>query len=248
MQQYSPWYHGRPQIALYSGGVLGGFSDPLNATTLNFTHSGDAKPIISSAVDSLGQVLDPIAYLPKPTEIEIELTHADRTLWAAHLMGTGAAYSRSSATATSVTATLILNEWVQLYDTNGEPIRHISNVTITGKTLGTDFSVLETMGMVKALTVGTAGSQTIEVDLSALSGDVVTAGTSDSLSFSVQMEVANHTDGAGGFLWVPKVTVIPSEAAKLIGMDKSTLKFKGYVVKLDNKPLYKHYPSVVAAP
>jgi hypothetical protein len=240
------WFHGQMMIALFAGTTLGGYSDPVNSVDLNLTHSGDAKPLISSGVDNLGQMIH-LDYMPKPTEIEFTVNQSNRALLAASLLGTGSTFSQAADAAGEATVTLIRDAWVQIVDADGNPVRHISDVAIATMTEDEDFAVLPTLGMVKALTAGATGEQDLTYKAAALTGDTIIAGTEGSISFAIQMEVKNHSTGNKGFLRIPKVTVLPAEAAKLVNENRNQLKFKGFVIQLPGSPVYQFDPVVSVA-
>jgi hypothetical protein len=240
------WFHGAIMIAMFTGTALGGYSDPVNSIDLNITHSGDAKPLISSGADNLGQVIE-LDYMPKPTEIEFTVNQSNRALLAASLLGTGSTFSQAANAAGTATVTLVRDAWVQLVDEDGKPVRHISDVAIATMTEGEDFAVLPSLGMVKALTADAAGEQDLTYKSAALTGETIIAGTEGSIRFAIQMEVKNHSTGEKGFLRIPKVTVMPAEAAKLVNENRNQLKFKGYVLQLPGEALYQFDPVVSVA-
>lgn len=237
------WPYGRPQLALYTTQTdYGPFSDPLNAIDLSITHSGDDKAIPSTEPGSLGQALDPILYLPKPTKISFKLNHKDKMVFAAFMLAQNQTYSQDAATATSNTVTLSQEGWAQLKNTDGTPARNVVNVAITGKILGTDFAVLPDMGMVKALTSGAATSSTITFDTTAIAGTRVLAGKNTSLSFALQMRVEDNAGGPAHVLEIPKITVLPGSANKLVSMDNSEFDFSGTIVKTAGHEIYTLTP------
>lgn len=240
---FASLYHGQPQIALYKDGALGGYSDPCNVTELKFQLLGDAKIVSSGAKGELGQALD-LVYVGKPTTFELTINRSNRDLLAAALLGTGSAYSQDAATAQTATATLILNEWVQLKDATGEPIRNIANVTITSKVLGTDFAVLGKQGQIKALTSGCAGSHSITCDMGGVTGSTIVVATESKIEFSVNMLVNNAQTEKEGFLWIPKAICLPGDAAQFMVTDHNTWKFTGHIIKMPGLPLVRLSPEL----
>jgi hypothetical protein len=233
------WYKGNLQIALYVAGVLGAWSDVMNGTKVTVKPDGDKKTRASNQIADYGQAKE-VRYIPKPTEAEIEFDEANLELLTAALLGTSSAFSQDAGTAQSATVTLVQGKWVSLGKLN------VSNVAITGKTLGTDFLVNARLGQVKALTVGTAGSQTVNFDVGAVAGDKIVAGTQSAIDINLLMEVENNSDGSSGLLEIPKISVLPSAVFTFLGAkDFQTLSFKGDIIKLDGQDLFTFKPNLV---
>lgn len=231
------WFSGDIRIARYSNGVLGGFSDPINASKLEITHSGDKVQRISNGRDDQGEAIE-TRYMKKPTEFSIGFDEGHRELLAMAVLGTASAYSQSAAEAQSATVTLVLDQWVSLGKYN------VSNVTITDKVLGTDFDLHGRLGLIKALKEDMVGSQTVNFDVGAIAGDKIVAGTDRIIDLSILMDVMNNADGQPGILTIPKVSVLPSTALALISQEYSTLEFSGDVIKMPGQDLYTFLPNL----
>lgn len=231
------WFSGDLQIARYTGSVMGGYSDIINGIKLTIKVDGDAKRIPSNLTDSFGQThfLD---YMPKPTEIDFELSKMTRRLLADQLLGTHSAFTQSSGTSQTASPTLIQDEWVPI----APGVINVSSVAITGKTAGTDFDVLPKQGLIKALNSGTAGAQTVTYNKGAVTGGKIIAGTEKAISFGILMWAENTSTGEQGLLKVPKVTVLPSKAMEFLGAkDYTTAPFKGDVIALPGQSLFEFY-------
>jgi hypothetical protein len=232
------WYKGDLQIARYSGATLGGYSDVLNGLKVTIKADGDPKRITSNKIADFGQT-QKLSFMPKPTEVEIEVSDPVRHIFAAALLGTDSAFSQSAAASQSVTVTLIEGQWVKLGKYN------VENVAITSKVLGTDFDVLPKLGMIKALNSGTAGSQTVTFDAGAVAGDKIAIGTRNVIDFAVLMLVENNADGLQGILEIPKISVTPAKAFELLGAkDYQSAAFKGEIISLTGQDPATFYPNL----
>lgn len=238
------WYKGNLQVAIIGAGYAGNmttlaFSDVLNGTKLTIKPDGDKKVRSSTQVEDFGEAKE-VRYMKKPTEIEFGFDEATGEILAAALLGTHSAYSQDAAASQTATLTLVQDKWVSLGALN------VSNVAITGKTLGTDFLVNARLGLVKALTVGTAGSKSITFDVGAVAGDKIVAGTETVIDYALLMEVENSSDGLPGILEIPKVSVIPGQVFTFLGAkDFQDVNFKGDVIKMPNKDLFTFKPNLV---
>jgi hypothetical protein len=233
-------FHGALQLAKLPGMV---FSEKLSAQAVNFKHDSDLKVIISSDADDSYQAIDAIG-TPKPTEVEFELTHADRQIIAAQMLGTDSALTQTAQAGAQQGVILSQLGWTQVFDASGMPVNGMANVAIAGKSEGVDFAVMENLGMVKALNVGAEGQQAITYDRKAGAGSLVLAATEDFLEFSMVMETANAKTKKHGFLWVPKIIMTPNQAMMLMDTKPNTYKFKGFVMKVPGKPLYAFKPEL----
>lgn len=238
------WWIGDLRIAVVGRTFQGdldslAWSDPLNGTTLTAKHDGDKKMRQSTQAGDFGQAKE-IQYMPKPTELEVGVDAANIDLLAASILGTASAFTQGAVPSGSATKTLVLDRWVSL------GVLNLSGVTITGKTEGTDFVVDPVLGLVKALTSGTAGQQTIAYTAGAVAGDKIQAGTETMIFLALMMKVVNNSDGLPGLLTIPKVAVMPSAAQQFIGAkDFQDTKFKGDIIKLPNLDLYTFIPNLV---
>jgi hypothetical protein len=232
------WFKGDLLVARWTGNTLGGFSGPLNGMKVSLKPDGDPKRIQSNMLADFGQSKK-LSYMPKPTEAELELSDITRPVLAAALLGTDSAYSQDAETTQSATVTLIEGQYVKL------PHINVSNVAISGKVEGTDYVVLEKLGMVKALDSATAGSKSVTYDAGAVAGDKIIGGTNNVVDFSIEMLVENNSDGKQGILRIPKISVTPAKAMELLGAkDYQTLAFKGEVISLPGQELFTFMPNL----
>ena len=223
------WYKGDLQIARYSGDTLGAYSKVLNGLKLTIKADGDPKRITSNNIADFGQTKK-LSYMPKPTEVDIEISDPVRTIFAAALLGTDTSFTQSASTGSTANLTLVLDMWVPIGKYN------VSSVAISGKVLDTDFRVLPKLGLIMALNSGCAGAQTVTYSAGAVAGDKIAVGTSNVIDFAVLMLVENNSDSLQGILEIPKVSVTPAKAFELLGAkDYQSAAFKGEIISLPGK-------------
>lgn len=162
------------------GGVYKGFIDLGNCTEFALSEKGDQKTRESRRRGTAGQALSTVTR-KKPSEFSItwdEQGNPENMALSTH--GSLADLSQSALTTQTTTVVLVLNKWVEI----APGVRNVTNVAITGKVLGTDFDVNARLGLIRALTSGTAGSQTVDYDRGARTGQVITG--------SVQPVIRGH--------------------------------------------------------
>jgi hypothetical protein len=155
------------------GGAYQGFVSLGNCTEFALSEKGDQKTRESRLRGTAGQALSTVTR-KKPSEFSItwdEQGSPGNVALSVH--GTLADLSQSAAAAQTATPTLVLNRWVEI----AAGVRNTTGVGITGKVLGTDFSVNERLGQIMALNAGTAGSQTVTYTRGARTGQVIDAST-----------------------------------------------------------------------
>lgn len=170
------WFKGDLFIARYNDEVLGGYTGPLNAVKVTLLASGDPKRVVSNMRADFGQN-KALAYMPKPTEFEMELSSITRPLMAAGLLGTDSDYTQASGSHTSVSLTLIKDYWVETGYLNISNVRYPVTVT-PGSNTGNG-----TMGTV-TVTPATAqtGNYTVSITATAVNGGTFSVTKPDSTS------------------------------------------------------------------
>jgi hypothetical protein len=164
----------------YQNGAYLGFVALGNCESFEIKTDAETKERISRQRDTYGQVLSSVS-IGKPSTLSIAFNDAaaDNIALQTH----GAKYTMSQAalaTDTSETMTLIKNKWVEL----PSKTRNVGTVAVkvgtVAQTSGTDYVVLERMGMIKALTDTAATSVAVTYHKGAISGNLI-AGSQDAM-------------------------------------------------------------------
>lgn len=219
--------------------VFGGFDDPINFKELQITVDGDTIIQEDRGIDYFGQAKS-VNYQPKPTKIQATLDEFNTQLLADFLRGTLSTFSQSAATGETVTVTLIKDKWVDLGTMN------IDHVTITGKVEGTDFEVDKTLGHIRALTVGGAGSHAVSFDRGAIAGNkILIGGNTGPIYYGLSGRVKDHNSGTTGVLQIPQISIDPKTALDIIGAKgNQEAKFDAFAIVIEGSPLFSFFPDL----
>lgn len=231
------WFKGDAYVAIYSGSTLGAYDGPVNVTNLTIQTSGEIKRRISSGISDFGQAKETL-YMPQPTTAEFESDEMSLKLLAGMLLGSSSTLTQTNSSDQSATVVLVKDQWVDM------GVMNVGGVTISGLTEGTDFVVQRELGLIKALTVGGAGSKSVTYDRGAIAGDKIIGGTANVIQFALKVKVENNSDGQTGLLIVPKISVNPAGPMQFLGAtDFQKMSFSGEVNKLTGQDLFTFIPA-----
>lgn len=209
---------------LTSGGVAQGYLDAINCTKLALSQPDPTKITrVSNMRATLGQNLDVVQIANAP-EIAIDIDDAPADILAMALLGTVLTLTASSATGTAWNTTAKLGKWVYV----GR--KGLSALTVTGKTLGTDYAVDLAGGLVKALAGGTIADNAAiagTYDAAALSGSKITGLTNQTTLLKLLLIGTNLANGKAVRLEVDQAVVSPTGEIDLLGRKYVTTSLKG---------------------
>ena len=228
-------YTGTLKLGLYGlDGVFGGFFDPINFMELSISPQGKLITQPDLSIEYFGEVKS-AHVLNEATQIKFKLDEANLELMAAYLRATSTTFSQSASTAATATKVLIKDRWIYL------GARNIGNVTITGKTAGTDFVVDPEGGFIKALTTGGAGSQSITFDKGAIDGSKIVSGRNAPIMLSLEGKVQNLVSGKTGRIIIPKLCADAKTAMMIVGgKENQNWEYDAFAMVPDsNSPSYQ---------
>lgn len=218
--------------------TFGGYdAEVVNFQQLDINPEGTQLVVADKGIANYGQAKY-VDNVPKPTKVAIQMDEFTRELLADLLRGLLSTFSQSNGTG-SATVTLVKDKWVDLGTMN------IDAVVIGTKVLGTDYKVDKVLGQVMALTVDTAGQQTVTFNKGAISGHKIVAGNTKTILLGLAGQVKNHHSGETGVLTIPKMAIDPKSALALINEKNQEGKFDGLVmVPPDGSAPWTFYPTV----
>lgn len=222
---------GDVMLALYTSGVVGPYSDPINATELVLNQpAADVKTRTSRGKAAYGTTLGSVS-LPKAEELSLKFDEAGASLFALALRGTASSFTQTSATAQGFSITAKLGYWVKL------PFYPITpgSVVITGKTENTDFAINYDAGMIKALVGGSiADGATVNgtAGRDATSGSVIAGGIISSVTAALLLDGVNKDTGKRCRMEIDKVELAAEGDRNMIAEDYLSTSLKGTIILL----------------
>ncbi len=222
---------GDVMLALYTSGVVGPYSDPINASELVLNQpAADVKTRPSHGKSNYGTTLGSVS-LPKAEELSLKFDEASASLLALALRGSASTFTQTSAAAQAFSITAKLGYWVKL------PFYPITaaSVTVSGKTEGVDFSINYDAGLFKALPGGSiADGATVAGTASreATSGSVISGGIVSSVTAALLLDGVNKDTGKRCRLEIDKVELSAEGDRNMIAEDYLSTSLKGTIILL----------------
>lgn len=168
------------------------------------------------------------------TELQLNFNAANADLYALLFLGTTTALSVSGSTvASEVIADMEHDKPYKVAHEN------ISALAVTGKTLGTDFEIVDAkLGLVRILSTGTIADGS-DVDFAytyaGITGTTVNVGTESKVDVKLIGNLRNRETQVYSQMIVPKVTLSPNNAIQLIADDYATAELSGKCVLVDGE-------------
>lgn len=216
-------------LALYTSGVVGPYSDPINATELVLSQpAADVKTRPSRGKANYGTTLGSVS-LPKAEELSLKFDEAGASLFALSLRGTASTFTQSAASSQAFSITAKLGYWVKLPFYPVTP----ASVVISGKTEGTDFAINYDAGLIKALAGGSiADGATVAgtADKDATSGNVIVGGIVSSITAALLLDGVNKDTGKRCRMEIDKVELAAEGDRNLIAEEYLSTSLKGTII------------------
>lgn len=200
------------------GGVLAPPVGPLEGTRFAIQPNVEFQDMVSRGRGTSGQILESVP-TQQPADFSITLAEGAPEVLALGFMGSLAAFSQASGTASNEAVTALLGKWVFLSKTK------VSSVVVTdvaGTTTyvnGTDYIVNTDLGWIKALPGGAIADNTaIHVDFShaAITGQRISGATTPDLRARFTMDGVNRADGKDCKVTVFEAILAPDQAVDLL--------------------------------
>jgi hypothetical protein len=220
------------QLYLPNGTLSDTAIGPLAGTKLSVKTDADIKYRKSKRRDSHGRA-EGSAATHKPTMFGLAVNAADPSMLALLFMGVASVLNIASGTVSAESHDLPLDTWVKLEN------RNVASVTITGKTLGTDFAVNERVGLIMALSTGSivdGANTSINYSYGSVTGTRIAAGETSKIEVKLLFDGVNLEDDSAVFGTVPKLVLLPKTDINLLADDFVTTEFDGTAIKMDGQP------------
>lgn len=220
-----------------TGALTGNYLAINNAVKLALNKPApDLKQRVSKQNDNFGEALDQVEF-PKPTECSLSVDDTgDAEVLAWSLGGTKAGYTQASATASPITvAGITLGQWSDI----GK--RKLSNVVVKDSTdtstytAGTDYLLDAKAGFIMPLASGgidDASDLHLTADVPALTGDVVSVGTRQSISVRIDGDMRNLATGEQYHIVVPRAKLSAAGELDFMGEDFLVTQLTGTALAL----------------
>lgn len=196
---------------------------PIEGTKFTIKTDVDLKTRKSKQRATHGQVVGSSS-VNKPTMFGIGMNAVDAEMLALLYFGTTSVLGVAQGTVSAESHHLPHNQWVKLSQ------RNVSAVTISGKTLGTDFEVNSRMGLVRSLSTGSIADNaatSINFSYGAISGTRIAAGEVSKIEVELQFDGLNLEDNSDAFALIPKMILVPKTDINLLADDFVTVEFDG---------------------
>lgn len=222
-------YEGDIYAQRYVGGVLQSKAiGPFEVTIFAAKPANETKERQSNRLGQTGKTRGSVGRT-LATELKIGFNAANADLYAALFLGTSGALSVTGGTATAESVTSMEHD--KPYKLAHE---NISALTVTGKTLGTDFEIVDAkLGLVRTLSTGTIANNattSFNYTYTAFTGTRVNIGTESKLDVKLLGNVKNRETGVSSRMVVPQVTLSPSSDINLIDNEYATAEVTGKCV------------------
>lgn len=210
-------------ISRYENGTWTNYEGPFEADEFSIKPNSELKEQVSKGKTTYGQVIESVS-LAKPADFTATLTEVNKQTLAIALLGSSATLTQTSSTVTGESVTVALDKWVALAKQN------VSNVVISGMTLGTDFIVNNTLGWIKFLSTGSAtegASKSVAYSAGAVSGTRISGGTASDIRARFKFDGVNKADGLPCIVTVHEAVVSSSDAVDFLAGDFGKVKLPG---------------------
>jgi hypothetical protein len=214
---------------------------PIAANKLAIKADAERKQRMSKGRDNYGQAVATVS-VRKPTAVSLGLDAVDPKMLAVAFLGTDSVLAASGGTVTGETHNLPSGVWVKLAQAN------VSEVTISSKTLGTDFIVNARVGLIMALESGSivdGASTSIAYSYGAMAGATIAGGTVSAVDFELRFDGVNLESGTDAVGLIPRLTLIPKSDIDLLGDDLAKIELDGVCIKLPDQAEHTFTTDVV---
>ena len=218
-------------IDIIKAGVHQGLVGPFLADKFEIKANSELREKLSKGRLSYGQVAASAA-IPKPFDLNITLSEADKTGLSIALMGTATTITQAGGTLTAVDFTAKLNVWVPVGKLN---LTGTMTLTNSGATVtyveGTDYLVEREMGYVKAIaTIADGATLKLTSTYGAVSGDQIKGATDTAVRAKFVFSGTNLADGTPAVVTVHEAVVASEAAVDFLADQFATVPLKGRMV------------------
>lgn len=176
-------------IAAYVSGVKQPYEGPFECRKFEIKPNSELKELVSKGRSTYGQVIESVP-VPKPADVNVELSEVNNRSLSIAMFGTSAALTQTAG-AISDSVTLILNQWVPLSKGRLNPAIPVTIATLVE---GTDFIVNYQLGWVKAILSGAAGARTVSGTALAIAGTTISGMTQTQVRVGFLLDGKNFAD------------------------------------------------------
>lgn len=176
-------------IAAYVAGVKQPYEGPFECRKFEIKPNSELKELVSKGRSTYGQVIESVP-VPKPADVNVELSEVNNRSLSIAMFGTSAALTQTAG-AVSESITLVFDRWIPLSKGRLDPTIPVTIATLVE---GTDFIVNYTLGWVKAILAGAAGAHTVAGTALAIAGTTISGMTQTQVRVGFLLDGKNFAD------------------------------------------------------
>lgn len=216
-------------LARYVNGAFEEYTGPFECSRFEIKPNVELREQISKGRGTYGQVIETVA-LQQPADLSVDLTEVNRESLAIALLGTTAALSQTSGTASNEAITAKLDKWVPLSKASVSSVVVTNVAGTTTYVAGVDYIVNPQLGWVKALTGGaiTEGLG-LHVDFAygTITGSEIKGATQAQLRARFKLDGINFADNTPVIVTVHEAVIAADAAFDFLSDEFATVTMPG---------------------
>jgi len=216
-------------LDIFVDGVSTGLVGPFEADKFELKANSELKERTSKGKGRYGQITASAA-IPKPFDLNLTLSEADKTGLAIALLGTAEALTQASGTLTAADVTSKPDVWVPIGKGKVTLTSVKDHTGATTYTVGTDYLLNSELGLLKVLSTGTIpANEVVKVtgSYAAISGSKIRGNVQASIRASVVFDGVNLADDRPTIVRVPEAVFASDAAVDLLGDNFVDVPLKG---------------------